>query len=121
MMVPCFFAACIASRATAGVGCESAEEMRPGWKERALAAEYLLPVDVAGLELRGGRVPSVRTAQCGAHAEASLGEVQAVAHPAPDAVVLAPEDVRLIDAALLDEVLHQTPDGVVREQIGRAS
>src|SRR6185436_18776062 len=81
----------------------------------AVLAEQLLPVDVAGLELAGRRVATVRAADGAAEAEAALREVESVAHRAPDAVVLDPLDVRLVDAALVDEVLDEPPHGVVGE------
>src|SRR5205085_7146140 len=83
---------------------------------RPFAPEDRPPVDVARLELRDGGVAAVRAAQRGAQAEAALGEVQAVAHSAPDAIIFHPADVRLIDAALVDQVLNQSPYGIVRQR-----
>ena len=43
-------------------------------------AEDVVPVEIAGLELAGGGVAAVGNAHRAAHAEAALGEIQAVAH-----------------------------------------
>ena len=67
---------------------------------------------VARLQLRDGRVPAIRAAQRGAHAKAALGEVEAVAHGAADAVVLDPLHA-LFDAALEHQVFDEAADGVV--------
>ena len=82
---------------------------------RALAAEELVPVDLARLHLAGGRVATVRAAERRAQAEAALREVEAVANGAPDAVVLHEADVALVDAALVEQVLEQAADRVVDE------
>ena len=78
-------------------------------------AEDVVPVDVARLELRGGGVAAVGIAHRAAHAEAALGEIQAVAHVAADAVVRAPLDEIRGDAALHDEILDQVADFVIDE------
>ncbi len=78
-------------------------------------AEDVIPVDVAGLELRGGGVAAVGIADRAADAEAALGEIQAVADVAADAVVLAPLDEIGGDAALHDEILDEMADLVVHE------
>ena len=65
--------------------------------------------------LGDGGVGAVGAAHRAADAEAALGEVQAVAADAPDAVGLLPVDQGRVHAALLDEVLHQAADLVVRE------
>ena len=77
----------MASMATSGVVSESAQKMPPRVEPAgAVLAEDLVPIDIAGLELRDGGVAAVGAAQRGAHAESALGEVQAVAHGAADAV-----------------------------------
>jgi hypothetical protein len=78
-------------------------------------AEDVVPVEVARLELRGGGVAAVGVADGATDAEAALGEVEAVAHGAADAVVLAPLDEVGGDAALHDEVLDEVADLVVDE------
>src|SRR5207245_6659802 len=83
---------------------------------RALAVEYGGPIDVARAELRDRGVAPVRAADAGANAEAALDEVQPVPALAADAVVLPPEHVRLIDATLKDEVLHEPADRVVGQR-----
>ena len=61
-------------------------------------------------------VAAVGDADRAAHAEAALGEVEAVADGAPDAVVGHPADERGVDAALQDEVLDQAADLVVGQR-----
>ena len=61
-------------------------------------------------------MPAVGHAHGPAHAEAALGEVQSVAHRAPDAVVGHPAHMVHVHAALEDEVFQEPPDGVVHER-----
>ena len=63
-----------------------------------------------GFELRDRGVAAIGAAERRAHAEAALGEVETVAHGAADAVVRHPAQVRLVDAALVDQVLDQAAD-----------
>ena len=79
-------------------------------------AEDVIPIDVAGLELRGGGVAAVRVADRAADAEAALGEVESVSNRAADAVVVAPLDEVGGHAALHDEILDQMADLVVHER-----
>ena len=83
---------------------EDAAGVKPAHAE---LAEDVIPVDVAGLELRRGGVAAVGIADGAANAEAALGEVQAVANGAADAVVFAPLDEVGGDAALHDEILDR--------------
>jgi hypothetical protein len=57
-----------------------------------------------------------RSEQPTADPEAALDEVEAVARLAADAVVGDPAQVRLIDAALVDQVLDQAADRVVDQR-----
>src|SRR5262245_64530673 len=59
---------------------------------------------------------AVRAADSPARTEAALGEVQAIADLAPDAVELHPAEVRQIDAALQHQVLDEPADSVVRQR-----
>ena len=70
-------------------------------------AEDLLPVHVSRLQLGNGGIGAVGDAQRAAHAVAPLGEVQAVAHLAADAVIGHPLDHGGVHAALENQVLHQ--------------
>ena len=79
-------------------------------------AEEVVPVDVVRPELRRGGEATVADADGAADAEAALGEVQAVADGAADAVVVAPLDELRVDAALEDEVFDEAADLVVRER-----
>ena len=96
-----------------GEGREDAARVEPA---DAQLAEEVLPVEVAGLDLRGRGVAAVRDADGAADAEAALGEVEAVADRAADAVVLAPLDEVGVHAALHHEVLEQAADLVVDER-----
>src|SRR6185369_14680101 len=80
---------------------------------RAFALEDGGPVDVSPLQLRNGSVPAIGAADTGADAEAALHEVEPVARRTADTVELHPAHVRLIDTALIDQVLHQPSHGIV--------
>src|SRR4030095_5737205 len=95
-----------------GQRAADAAAMKPA---RALLAEDLLPIDVARPELRHGGVAAVRASDRRARAEAPLSEVQPVAHVPSNAVIWRPPHVRLIDAALIDQVLNQTTHRIVGE------
>src|SRR4029077_6593282 len=82
---------------------------------RAFFDKDLLPIDVARLELRNGRMSPIRTSQRSAHAKSALGEIQAVSNGAADAIVFNPANVTLIDAALEHQILDQAPHGIVGE------
>jgi len=83
---------------------------------RTFLTEYLFPIDVTFFKLRDSGVAAVGTAQCRTHPKATLGKVHSVAHVAADSVVLDPFDVRLIDSALIDEILDEPADGIVRKR-----
>ena len=85
-------AACIASMATSGVVVGKRAENSAGVEPARAAClpKMSLPIDVARLELRGGGVAAIGTAQRAAHAESALGEIQAVAHRTAHAVVRHP-------------------------------
>ena len=95
---------------------EDAAGMKPARAVRM--AEDRFPIEVAGLDLADGGVAAVGAAGRGAHAEAALSKVEAVANGAADAVIRNPADERSIDAALQDEVFNQAADGVVGERGG---
>ena len=99
---------------------ESAAKMPPVWSQREpfCGAEDRLPIEIAGLDLADGGVAAVGAAGGGAHAEAALSKVEAVAHGAADAVVRNPADERRIDAALENEVFNEAADGIVGERGG---
>src|SRR5206468_2290612 len=97
-------------------GREAREDAAGVEPARAVLAEDALPVDLAGLELARRAVRAIGAAERAADAEAALGEVEAVADAAADAVVGDPANVRLIDAALVEAVLDQPSDGIVGER-----
>src|SRR5262245_48718124 len=80
-----------------------------------VAAEDLVPIEIAGPELAGGRVTAVRDADRAADAEAALGEIQPVAGHTANAVKGLPEDIVCGDTALKNEVFEQSPDVIVRK------
>jgi hypothetical protein len=98
-----------------GGGGERGEDAARVEPAHAEFAEDVLPVDVPRLELRSGGVAAVRIADSAANAEAALGEVEAVAHGAADAVIGTPLDEVGRDAALHDKVLDEVTDLVVHE------
>ena len=69
-----------------GVGRQRGENAAGVEPAHAFLAEQLFPIDFAGLDLRGGGIAAVRAAQRGADAETPLGEIQADAGVAADAV-----------------------------------
>src|SRR6185437_8515889 len=75
--------------------------------------EYLVPVDLAWFKLAHCRMAAIAASEGRAHTEAALGEVEAIAHRAADAVILCPFQVGEIDTALQHQILDQPPDGVV--------
>ena len=96
-------------------GRKSAEDTAGVKPARAEFAEDIFPIDVAGFQLRDRSVAAIGAAKSGADAEASLSKVEAVADGAADAIVRDPADQGLIDAALIDEVLRETADGIIGE------
>ena len=76
----------------------------------------VVPIEVTGLELRGGGVAAIGIADGAAEAKAALGEVETIADGAADAVVLAPLDEIGGDPALHDEVLDQMADLIVDQR-----
>ena len=95
---------------------QSAEDAAAVKPAGPVFGENLIPVDLAGLQLRDGGVPPVGASERRANAEAALGEIQAVADGAADAVIRGPADIFLADAALPHEVFDEAADGIVRER-----
>src|SRR5205807_6418668 len=58
--------------------------------------------------------PVVRSSS-GAHDEAAIGKVEPVAGGLADAIVLNPAHERLINAALINQILEQTADRITGE------
>ena len=83
---------------------------------RALAAKDLVPISIARFQLGNGGVPAIRTTKRGTCAETSLSEIQSVANQTTYAIELSPMHVRLIDAALIHQVLNKTADGIVSQR-----
>src|SRR5206468_11332374 len=92
---------------------ERAEDAAGVEPARPFTREDRGPVDVARSESRDRRVAAVRTADRAANAVATLDEVQSVTDVPADPVVRDPAYVGLIDAALVDQVLHQTAHRIV--------
>ncbi len=78
-----------------------------------LVTEDDWPVEIAGLDLADGGMAAIVASGSGAHAESALGEVEAVADGAADAIKRNPAQKRGIYAALQDTVFNKTADGVV--------
>src|SRR6185295_1997530 len=94
---------------------ENTTRVKPAY---ASLAKNVLPIDVPRLELADRGVTTIVISHSPAHAKPALGEVQAVARSAADAIVLSPLDEIGGDAALQDEVLDETAHLVVYQ--GRA-
>ena len=116
-IVPCRRAACIASSASAAVSSESAPKTPPQWNQRAPSAPKIRSQSTSpGRSFDAAECARSEQPRAGPDAEAAFGEVEPVAHLAPDAVVRKPAEVRLLDAALVDQILDQAADGVVGER-----
>src|SRR5580704_7700467 len=81
----------------------------------AVFSKNFVPIDFSRLQLRNGRVPAIVTSEGRSHAEAALGEVEAVPGRETYAIVFDPADKRLVHASLIDEILKQPPNRIVRE------
>src|SRR5439155_17645169 len=92
-------------------------EDSPGVKpSRAAAGKDLLPVDVAGPQLRDCGVAAIRATDRAANSKPALGEVESVANRPPYAAIRHPLYVGLIDASLINEVLDEPADRIIRER-----
>ena len=95
-----------------GQRCKDAACVKPPGSE---LAENVIPVVVAGFQLRGGTVPAIWISDRAAYSKASLGKIQAISHGAADAVIFAPFDKFGIHAALHDKIFDQVADFVVHQ------
>ena len=86
-----------------GEGREDASRVEPADAQRT---EEVFPVEVTGLNLRGGGVAAVWDADSATDAEAPFGEVEAVADRSADAIIFTPFDIIGIHAALHDEIFE---------------
>ena len=76
-------------------------------------AEDVVPIEIAGLELRCRRVAAVGNAHRAAHTVAALGEIEAVTNDTANAVKRRPFDEVGIDTALQNEILDEPAHVVV--------
>jgi hypothetical protein len=83
---------------------------------RALLAEHEVPVEVARRELRHRGVAAVRAAQRRAHAVPRSVKLRPLRTVRPTPSSFAQPEVRLVHAALVDEVLHQAAHRVVDQR-----
>src|SRR6476660_3228386 len=81
----------------------------------SLFAEDLVPIKIAGLELRCGCETTVGDANSAADTKSALREVKAVADSTTNTIVRTPFDVRSIHAALQNEIFDQVAHLVVCE------
>ena len=77
-----------------------------------MLSKDFVPIDIARLELRYRGVPTIVRSNRRAHAEAALGKIEAVADGVADAVVLNPPHQRLINAALINQILKQAANWI---------
>ena len=61
-------------------------------------------------------MPAIRAPERRAYAETALREIQAVAHSAAYAIIFDPANVRLIYAALINQVLYETAYRIVSKR-----
>src|SRR4029077_20914675 len=73
------------------------------------------PIDFTLFQVGDGGVAAVVGTEGGAYSESALGEIEAVAGGAADAIVLDPANEGLVDAALIDEILEQAAYGIIGE------
>src|SRR5258705_2426763 len=64
---------------------------------------------------------TIRTSEGSPHAESAFREVQPIAHLATDTIEFHPANMRLVYAALVDQVLHETPHGIIRQRRNHGS
>ena len=78
--------------------------------------EDAVPVDVAASQLARRGVTTIGHPERSPNAEATFGEVQAVAAGTTDTIERQPADEGRVDASLEDAILHETTDLVVDER-----
>src|ERR1700722_13160741 len=83
---------------------------------RAAFAEDRLPIDLTGFERRHRGVAAIRTTKRRAQAEATLGEVQSVPNGPANSVVVHPSNQGGVDAALVNQVLDEQTNRVLRKR-----
>src|SRR5580704_4940024 len=79
-------------------------------------SEDLVPVEIAGLQLRNRRMSAVIGPGGRANSKAAFRKIQPIARPASNAIVGHPANVSLIYSTLIQHVLQQPPHRVVRER-----
>ena len=94
-------------------GGENAAGVQPA---RAEFAEDVVPIEIAGFELTGSGVAAVGNAHSAAHTVAALGEIEAVARDAANAVERDPLDELSIHATLQNEILDEPAHVVIGER-----
>jgi len=95
-----------------GESSVNAAGVQPAYAE---LAENMLEIQIFRCCLLDCGVESVGAADRAAHAEASFREIEAVTADPADAVCLLPADQGSVNAALLDEILHESADFIVCE------
>ena len=83
-----------------------------------LISEDVGPGKVTGFDLADGGVAAVAATGSGAQSESTLGEVEAIANCAANAVERDPAQKGGVDAALEDEVFDEAADGIVGKRGG---
>src|ERR1043165_7639910 len=91
------------SRSRSRECAENSTRMKPA---SAFSSEDLIPINIARLQLRDGGMTAIRTTGRGANSVATFRKVQAIAYGSPDAIELNPVQMRLVHAALIDQILH---------------
>src|SRR5437588_8134125 len=95
-----------------GKGTEYPAGVEPA---RTRLSKNCIPIDVAGLEPGNRGVSAIIGSDGGPHSEPTLSKIETVSRRVTNSVVLDPAHQRLIDSSLVDEILKQSPHGVISE------
>src|SRR5437667_11648251 len=82
----------------------------------AVMGKDMVPIYVSGFQLRDGSVPAVGTSNSGPQPKASLSKVQTVTDLPTHAIVFHPPYIGLVYASLIDQVLDQPADRIIRKR-----
>ena len=83
---------------------------------RAVLPKNLVPINVSRLQLRNGRMPAVITSQCRPYPKSAFRKIQPVARCPPHSIMFHPANQRLINTALVNQVLEQAPHRIIHKR-----
>ena len=76
----------------------------------------LVPINVPRLQIRHRRVSAVITSQRRPYPKSTFRKVQPVARRPPQSIMFHPANQRLINAALINQVLEQAPHRIIHKR-----